>query len=120
MITNNHQTNDKARVPAAAAAAAPQTRTSNAVIAPDVDCVGLAEVDKDVTGLAPLTSVVGPGVATLPVAVPVVLLVTTANVLEFDAMDDDMEMEEAKAGGGTTSAGLTSAPVPQGMLEPSG
>jgi len=58
--------NDKARV---AAAAAPKTRMSNVVIAPDVDWAdGVAEVDK--TELA-LTSAV---------ALPVLLLVT-ANVL---------------------------------------
>ena len=71
----------------------------------------------DITGLAPVTTEVRAGVA-LPVVA--VLLVTTANVLEFDAMDDDIETLGAKVGGGTTVEESTSAPFPQGILEPSG
>jgi hypothetical protein len=55
------------------------------------------------------------------VALPVVLLVTTANVLlEFDTMDDAKKIEEAKDGRASALLGLTSSPVPQGMSVPSG
>jgi len=87
VITADHQTNDKARV--AAAAATPQTRISNVAIAPDVDWpVGLAEVDKDTTGVAVVPAVVMIGAP----AVRVVLLSTEA-VLEFAAIDDDNVIE---------------------------
>jgi len=115
VITTDHQTNDKARV--AAAAAAPQTRISNVAIAPDVDWpVGLAEVDEDTTGVAVVPADVMIGAPAL------VLLSMTEAVLEFAAIDDDNDIEEllAKDGGGTESEGLTRAPVPQGIGEPSG
>jgi len=93
--------NDRTRV--AAAAAAPKTRMSNVVIAPDVDW----EVDvDDGSELALLTTGV-----TSAVALPVLLLIT-ANVLEFATEDDELEIvigpEE-----------LTSWPVPQRTLVPS-
>lgn len=87
-------------------------------MAPDVlvDWVGLVEgVDNDITGLEVATTVARDGVA-----LPVVLLTALVDKLEFDAMDDGIETEEAKGGAGTTSEGLTSAPVPQGISEPSG
>ena len=116
IISTDHQTNTKARV---AAAAAPKTRISNAVIVPDEDwAVGLAEVD-GVTGLALVTAVVRVGVDP-PVLLPAVLVALTVNVLEeFAAMVDDKEVDAAKDGGGTTSAILTSAPVPQVITVPS-
>jgi len=94
--------NDKARV---ATAAAPKTRMSNVVIAPDVDW----EVDVD-NGSELALALATTGVMSA-VALPVLLLVT-ANVLESDAMDDELE----------TSIGpveLTSRPVPQRTLVPS-
>ena len=82
-----------------------------------VDWVGLAEgVDKGVAGLEEVVTTV----ARVGVALPVVLLTTLVNELEFDAMDDGIETEETKGGAATTSEGLTSAPFPQGISEPSG
>lgn len=103
-MISDHQTNDKAKVAAVAAAAAPKTRISNPVIAPDVlvdwEVVGPAEVDKG-EGLALVTTVVKAGVA-LPVVLPVMSLVAVTEadeLVEFDAMDDaNIEIEAAKVG----------------------
>ena len=62
-------------------------------------------MDEGISALALATLVVG-----TDDALTVVLLV--ADVLEFGAMVTDTEIEEAKGGGGTTSVGLASAPVP--------
>ena len=96
----------------------PKTRISNPVIAPDVLVVwadGLAE-DKGIIGLALVTMAVRDGAALL-----MVLATIKGAELEFDAVDDGIERpEETKDGKGTTSEGLSSAPLPQGILEPSG
>jgi len=42
-----------------------------------------------------------------------VLDTTTPTVLEFDAMDAVMEIEEAKEGAATALEGSTSPPIPQ-------
>lgn len=85
------------------------------VIAPDVGWADeLAEVD-DGSGLEfvseAVTSVVA--AALLPMLLAAVLLVTMADVLEFDAIDEDMEIEAAKDGGAIAVEGSTSAPFPQ-------
>jgi len=73
-------------------------------------------VDEDTTGVAVVPADVMIGAPAL------VLLSMTEAVLEFAAIDDDNDIEEllAKDGGGTESEGLTRAPVPQGIGEPSG
>ena len=82
----------------------------------DKDIAGLALATPDVTASAALPLTVP---LTLPLTLPAAL-VLAADVLEFDAMDDDDELEESKDGGAIASEGLTSAPVPQGIAEPSG
>lgn len=99
----DHQTNDKARV---AAAAEPKTRISNnlVVIAPDVVWAA-AVVDKGVPELPvppmPAVPVMTAGVA-VPVALPTVLLLllldTTVDVLVFNPIVADIEIFAAKDG----------------------
>jgi hypothetical protein len=112
-ITANHQTNDKTRV-TAVAIAAPKTRVSKVVIAPDVvvGADGLAVVDKSTELEVATSEVVTTGNA-------VRVLGTTATVLEFDAMVAVKEIEEAKDGGATALEGSTSLPFPQEIILPS-
>jgi len=84
---------------------------SNVVIAPDEDWVVVVAVAVAELGLAPQTGVIT--AVGLSVLLPAVLLVTTANVVEFDD-----ELEAAKDGSATALEGSTSLPVPQGITTP--
>jgi len=109
--------NDKARV---AAAAAPKTRISNAVIASDAPLVDTwAVVGKAVdreTGLKLGTTLVGTDVGLRDV-----LVAAVGDDVIFDEDDEDKRpdpVEEAK-GGAIAREGLASRPVPQGIAAPS-
>jgi len=58
-------------------------------------------------------------VLALPVLLRAVLLLATPDTLEFDARDVELEIEEAKGGGGTAVEGSTSPPIPQRITSPS-
>jgi len=111
-LPSNHQMDDKTRV---AAAATPQTRMSNVVIAPDVDWAdGLVEVDKGTELELSSVEVVTPVIVALSVFLAsVLLLAVTANVLEFAPMVADVDIELTKDGAATALEGSTSAPFPQ-------
>jgi hypothetical protein len=82
---------------------------------------GPAEEDKEgKTGLGVVVTEERTAVA-LPVVLTVALLATTADMLEFDATNDDTEkIEEAKDGGPSAVVGSTSSPSPQEIGSPLG
>lgn len=87
-------------------------------MAPEVGwAFGLAESEVDEARV--VESGVRTGTAALTVLPAAVLLVTTADVLEVEGVDVELEELVAKDGGAIALEGSTSPPVPQETITPS-